>query len=305
MHRACGLAVFAAAACASVSAPGDPPRYALAINNHAADGYDVVLAEPGGTMRDLSRDPGTDWVYASSAGELIVVSDRGGVFDPGTYRLYRQDVAAGTLRPAAGATVNDSYVGIYPDGRLVVSVRLPEGRRLAEISADGEIVRLLTDGAARDADADVAPDGSFMIFRSNRSGSSELWRLDLADGSGAVQLTNDPADDGLAGYGGAGPGRLSPDGRQIAWMCPSADERQRVCVMSSDGKGPAAVYDPGALKEAIYPSWHPIAPTLIVGVAAPNEDYRLHTLDLKTGAFEPVEHQPEGSNLSAVWVAVE
>ena len=57
----------------------------------------------------------------------------------------------------------------------------------------------MTFAEADDTDAVVAPDGSSIVFTSNRSGNLDIWLLRL-DGSEPVNLTNHPADDSQAAY---------------------------------------------------------------------------------------------------------
>ncbi len=65
--------------------------------------------------------------------------------------------------------------------------------------------------ASRDSDYDPvwAPDGSSIVFTSDRAGSADLFRV-RPDGSGLEQLTNDPAYDDQAAF--------SPDGKQLVFV---------------------------------------------------------------------------------------
>lgn len=97
-----------------------------------------------------------------------------------------------------------------------------------------------------DAEATVAPNGTWMVFTSERSGDIDLWRCDL-DGKRLQRLT-----EGLGYDGGA---FVSPDGTKIVWRTnypkgPEATARYRellgqhlvepmemdLWVMDSDGR---------------------------------------------------------------------
>jgi TolB protein len=75
--------------------------------------------------------------------------------------------------------------------------------------ADGSGERPLL--ASRDIDYDAAwsPDGTSIVFTSERNGSADLYRVN-ADGAGLEQLTDNPAYDDQAAF--------SPDGRQLAFV---------------------------------------------------------------------------------------
>jgi Tol biopolymer transport system component len=66
-----------------------------------------------------------------------------------------------------------------------------------------------------DYNASFSADGNWVIFTSDRNGSSDIWRAH-PDGSGLEQLTNDPAFDDQAVF--------SPDGKKIAFV--SSREKQ-------------------------------------------------------------------------------
>ncbi|MBE2266127.1 MAG: PD40 domain-containing protein [Flavobacteriales bacterium] len=61
----------------------------------------------------------------------------------------------------------------------------------------GKIVRKLTNSPGYDAEGVVSPDGTKIVFTSDRSGDLELWLMDI-DGSNQRQVTNTPGYDGGA-----------------------------------------------------------------------------------------------------------
>ena len=87
-----------------------------------------------------------------------------------------------------------------------------------------------------------SPDGSHIVFLSDRAGTSELWTMN-ADGSGQTQITNDgTAKDERPAY--------SPDGARLAYSA-GGD----VVVANADGSDPHAITtDPGS---DIGPAWSP------------------------------------------------
>ena len=100
-------------------------------------------------------------------------------------------LAALLLQTSAAAARNPSYAR---DGRLAVSVQ----GDLWVVSARGEWTRL-TSGAAWDREPAWAPDGSSIVFSSDRAGNFDLWRITVA-GNGAVgepeQITSSPLPEG-------------------------------------------------------------------------------------------------------------
>ena len=76
-------------------------------------------------------------------------------------------------------------------------------------SSDGSNETPLLPSGNSDYDPAWAPDGSFIVFTSDRAGSAELF-LVKPDGTGLVQLTKDPAYDDQAA--------ISPDSRQLVFV---------------------------------------------------------------------------------------
>ncbi len=79
----------------------------------------------------------------------------------------------------------------------------------------------------RDTYPSLSPDGSRIVFQSNRSGSNQIWIMNR-DGSGAVPLTR------VEGAGAETP-VWSPDGSLIAYASYLGEGNNDVFVMKSDG----------------------------------------------------------------------
>lgn len=76
-------------------------------------------------------------------------------------------------------------------------------------SADGSGERFLLGDKDVDYDAAWSPDGSSIVFTSEREGSADLFRV-KPDGTGLERLTDDPAYDDQAAF--------SPDSRQVVFV---------------------------------------------------------------------------------------
>jgi VCBS repeat-containing protein len=83
----------------------------------------------------------------------------------------------------------------------------------------------LTNGSWNDRQAAWSPDGSQILFRSDRDGNHEIYVMD-ADGSNLIRLTNDAGTDGTPAW--------SPDGTQIVFGS-NRDGDYEIYVMDADG----------------------------------------------------------------------
>lgn len=224
--------------------------------NTARDGnYEVYRRDlVTGAERNLTSAPGTEWAYAGGS-ELILVSDRASGSERG-YRLYRQPATGGELERVTEFPVADSWVGLAPEGGLIVCAAVDGDRELLLLDPDGIVTQRLTDNDAEDCQPDVSPDGKTVVFWSDRSGSGEIWAMDM-DGSNPRQLTHFPGNDGVPAhrYGGEGPPRISPDGSRITWMSVRDGEDWDIYTMAVDGSDVRRLTD--HLADDGYPSWSP------------------------------------------------
>jgi len=102
-----------------------------------------------------------------------------------------------------------------PDGATIVASRWSQGGLLdlVRVDAASGAVEELTHDRAKDVEPAFAPDGRFVVFRSDRDGVSNLYALRLADRA-LLRVTN------VAG--GAFTPDVAPDGRRVAFSAYSA-----------------------------------------------------------------------------------
>jgi Tol biopolymer transport system component len=123
---------------------------------------------------------------------------------------------------------------------------------VADLVGGGGLARL-TEAAGYDAECSFSPDGSQVLFVSDRDGDADIYVMQ-ADGSGVKQLTN------AAGYDG-GP-FFSPDGTWIAYRTDRIEKDMlQIHVMRADGSGDVALTSGNGVRWAPY--WHPTKPWLI------------------------------------------
>lgn len=122
-----------------------------------------------------------------------------------------------------------SFTRVYPSpGQFSLSIA----------AADGSGEHPLAGNSGLDYDAVWSPDGTTIVFTSEREGSADLFRV-KSDGTGLERLTDDPAYDDQAAF--------SPDGRQLVfvssrhggmahlWIMDLAARRTRVLTTGDGG----------------------------------------------------------------------
>jgi eukaryotic-like serine/threonine-protein kinase len=123
---------------------------------------------------------------------------------------------------------------------------------------------------------DFSRDGKWVTYISYPD--SFLWRS-RSDGSEKLQLTYGPVEV-------AGP-RLSPDGRQVAYVCEIPGKSLKICIVSADGGAPEEV----EMDDQHWhddPQWSPDGRSLIVALYPPGlintrpQDFAIAQFDLQT-----------------------
>jgi Tol biopolymer transport system component len=145
------------------------------------------------------------------------------------------------------------------------------GYDIFQADLEGRILKRLTETQGYDAEATIAPDGSRIVFTSDRDGDLEIYSMAL-DGSDVKRLTHSPGYDGGAFF--------SADSRQICYRahCPKdsaqlEDDRRLLkehlvrptvldlMVMDADGGNPRVVLSNGAANFGPY--FHPSGEKII------------------------------------------
>src|ERR1700682_1148296 len=98
---------------------------------------------------------------------------------------------------------------IFGKHRILLNRIGPSGAELFIANADGTGERKLLAAPGFDYNASFSADDRWIVFTSERSGSSDIYRVRV-DGSGLERLTDDPAYDDQAAF--------SPDGRQLVFV---------------------------------------------------------------------------------------
>ncbi|HYW73902.1 MAG TPA: winged helix-turn-helix domain-containing protein [Pyrinomonadaceae bacterium] len=156
----------------------------------------AVLAN--GETRALTNDSADyDDLSLSKAGDRLVATHLSNTF---RLNLAAADGAGNPKDLIAARTF-----AFAPDGRLVYS---GDDGDIWIINRDGSGQRQLTSNSFKDFSPRVSPDGRYIFFASNRTGSNQVWRMN-ADGSDQIQITQREG-----GY----PQVVTPDGKYVFYL---------------------------------------------------------------------------------------
>lgn len=142
--------------------------------------------------------------------------------EPATYRVIN---GIGEVMRRDGAPIQGKSPKWSPDGQqFVYSSCLGGTCGIILSNIDGTAPLQLTDHPS-DTNPEISPDGSTVIFMSERAGNWEIYRIDTS-GENLMALTTDQASDGLPTW--------SPDGTKIAFVS-NRDGDWSIWDMDPDG----------------------------------------------------------------------
>ncbi len=128
-------------------------------------------------------------------------------------RLWRVAIGGGMASPLTGPELHLNRPDIAADGRIVAEGDDGSGQKLWLVHPDGR-TEPLTAGTSRDSAPRWHPDGSRVVFASDRSGNWDLYEIDIA-GRHATRLTFTTTDETEPAY--------SADGDRLAWITRTAN----------------------------------------------------------------------------------
>lgn len=171
-------------------------------------------------------------------------------------------------------------------------------------NADGTNLTQITHEPGYDAEATISPDGSKIVFTSDRDGDLEIYTMD-PDGSNVTRLTNTPGYDGGAFF--------TADGTQLVYRArhPETDEELAdyrallaehlirpgvldIYIMNADGTNQRRLTDNGAANFAPFP--HPNGRQILFSsnMHDPSgRDFDLYLINVDGTGLERVTTSPE------------
>jgi len=177
------------------------------------------------------------------AGRVLYHSDLTGVFK--IYLVVDGQPPLALTQELGGAT----EPAWSPDGQMIAFTGYttdPNNVMIYTMRADGSEKRpVMSTQPQRNWRPDWSPDGTQLLFLSNRDGNFEIYKVNV-DGTSLVNLTNHPANDRDADW--------SPDGDQIVFVS-DREGRNALYVMAEDGSGVARLL--GGSWNCSFPRWSP------------------------------------------------
>jgi Tol biopolymer transport system component len=142
---------------------------------------------------------------------------------------------------------------VFQLGKIVMMSGLGarKGAQIYIINADGMNLIRLTDNMAGDWFPELSPDGSKIVFYSDRDGNNEIYIMN-ADGSNQNRLTNNPAMDTYP--------KWLPDGKRISFLSDrdGVSGVMHIYVMNADGINQSRLTK-NTFFEGVH-TWSPDAP---------------------------------------------
>jgi Tol biopolymer transport system component len=161
------------------------------------------------------------------------------------HALWRIPVSGGTPSRVPMVSENASDPAFSRDGRRMVYAQLFEDTNIWRFDLEKrDAPRKVISSTQYDSSPTISPDGTRVAFRSNRSGSNEIWQSDTS-GRAAWQVTH---------VGGAltGSPKWSPDGQWIAFDS-RPDGQADIYVVPANGGEMRRISNSPA--EDVVPNW--------------------------------------------------
>ena len=199
-----------------------------------------VIPALGGEPRQITSDDVRIYGLAWSADneQILFTSYRSG----NQLNLWQIALSGGEpkLIPTGGRNLQS--VAMSPNGRTIAFVEESEDENIWHIEPNGAARPLICSSRA-DHSPQFSPDGSQIVFASDRTGNYEIWIAD-AEGKKQRQLTDST--------GSAGSPRFSPGGNFIVYDAQIA-ERSDIYIVSASGGSPRRLTETG--KNNSLPAW--------------------------------------------------
>jgi TolB protein len=272
--------------------------------NAQIDGrWTVMTRDANGEAREwLPASTADIWVWSQAGTDVLLLSrpQRGPGVDR-RWRAYAVGADGSGLRRLSEQPVADGMPGCRPGLADCLFEVVDGGRkRILAYNADGTTRHPVGIGPWSDTDPQYSPDGTRLLFRSDRSGSWELWSMRLPEGP-FRQLTRDDANDAVPRheYGGEGPARFSPDGRHIVWMRRFPDRGYDIWRMDpADGTAMNLTAD--SPHDDAYPAFSPDGARIVFD-SDRSGDNEIYVMSAQGSDVQRITRR-DGSDLAPLWI---
>jgi serine/threonine protein kinase/Tol biopolymer transport system component len=157
---------------------------------------------------------------------------------------------AGAITSEAGKDYGSQGLAWTPDDKLICASNASGNLDLWMIdSGGGGVPKQLTANAGQNYDPAVTPDGRYIVFVSDRSGSRNLWRINI-DGSNPLRLTTGRNDHFPS---------CSPDSKWVVYNSPSTSLPTTLWRVPIDGGAPVQLTDEWAVMPSVSPDGKQVA----------------------------------------------
>ena len=223
---------------------------------------DVYIIENTGEKKKLteSEENDTDAQFSQNEKKIAFTS-----LEDGYYNIYVMDSDGSNLEKITDDQFINCNPAFSPDGTIAfVSDR--SGNYDIFVMDGQEFIQLTVD-PAQDGNPSFSPDGSTLVFSSNRNGNFNLYLLDLKNRI-ITQLTDTPEDEFLPSF--------SPDGTQIVFTRLAPQTRVGSEIWVTDLQGSERF-----LAEGFYGVWSPDGKKIAFGSSFDGSPADIYIGDLR------------------------
>ena len=153
-----------------------------------------VVPAAGGSLTNVGSGRNPSWIKGDPLHLVVDTCDNSN--HCGLFKMALD----GSVTPII--TDGGALPAVSPDGTRIVYQKTSGSSQLFVVSVDGKSGKALTTGSHNHGDATWSPDGKFIFYRSDESGTWAIWRMD-ADGSHPTMLPLPAGMTSLAPVNGA------------------------------------------------------------------------------------------------------
>lgn len=231
-----------------VSSQTDPPGghivFTCQIYKVQASNQICIIGADGSGFRRLTTDDNRQHYYASLApdGQSAVYA---AFRQADVYEIYEVNLSTGEVKQLTNKTGNLNGPEISPDGKSIVFKRATGSDRNIIMLMDRNGGNPINIPHAEGWDPTWSPDGKYILFASDESGSIQLYTI-RTDGKQLQQISNLPAIRGRSDW--------SSDGKYIVTYSGDSWARE-VYIMNADGSNVHVISPTGGNSQG--PSFSP------------------------------------------------